>query len=211
MKHHPRLHAPQGVLDTIWGEALAMRILRYLCRASGAHTGRAIGQAVQLSHSAVHRALQPLTVREIVEAEPQGRAILYRLNEEHWLVKTGLRPLFDAELSFLPRLGEAIQRAAKVPLRSVILFGSVARGDARPDSDIDLLCLTMAPATRETAETQLLSAAPALRRQFGRPISCLVWSAAEFTRRSKSDDPLVRDILNTGDAIAGATLSQLIR
>jgi predicted nucleotidyltransferase len=211
MKNHPRLHAPQGVLDTIWGEALAMRILRYLCRASGAHTGRAIGQAVQLSHSAVHRALQPLTVREIVEAEPQGRAILYRLNEEHWLVQTGLRPLFDAELSFFPRLGEAIQRAAEVPLRSVILFGSVARGDARPDSDIDLLCLTMTPATRETAETHLLSAAPALRRQFGRRISCLVWSAAEFTRRSKSDDPLVRDILNTGDAIAGATLSQLIR
>ncbi len=211
MKRNPRLHAPQGVLDTIWGEALAMRILRYLCRAGGAHTGRAIGQAVQLSHSAVHRALEPLTVREIVDAEPQGRAILYRLNEEHWLVRTGLRPLFEAELGFFPRLGEAIQAAAKVPLRSVILFGSVARGDARPDSDIDLLSLTMTSDTQETGEAHLLAAAPSLRRQFGRPISCLVWSAGEFMRRFRADDPLVRDILNTGDTIAGATLSQLIR
>jgi predicted nucleotidyltransferase len=211
MKNHSRLHAPQGVLDAIWGEALAMRILRYLCRAGGEHTGRAIAQAVLLSHSAVHRALEPLTVREIVDAEPQGRAILYRLNEEHWLVRTALRPLFKAELGFFARLGEAIQTAAKVPLRSVILFGSVARGDARPDSDIDLLCLTMAPDTREIAEANLLAAVAALRRQFGRPITCLIWSAGEFTRRSRSEDPLVRDILNTGDAIAGATLSQLIR
>ncbi len=188
-----------------------MRILRYLCRIGGAHTGRAIGQALQLSHSAVHRALRPLTVRHIVDAEPQGRVILYRLNEEHWLVQTGLRPLFEAEIGFFPRLGAAVQTAAKVPLRSVILFGSLARGDAKPESDIDLLCLTRTFQTREAAEANLHAAAPALLRQFGRQIFCLVWSVPTFRRRHRSGDPLVREIMNTGDAIAGATLTQVIR
>lgn len=188
-----------------------MRILRYLCRVGGAHTGRAMGQALQLSHSAVQRALRPLTARQIVDAEPQGRAILYRLNDEHWLVRTGLRPLFEAEIGFFPRLGEAIQTAAKAPLRSVILFGSLARGDARPDSDIDLLCLTLTSGTREAAEANLHAAAPALQRQFGRRVSCLVWSTREFLRRYRSGDPLVREIMNSGDAIAGATLTQAIR
>ena len=211
MKRRTRIHPPQGALDAVWGEAPAMRILRYLIRVGGAHTGRAIGQALQLSHSAVHRALRPLTARQIVDAGPQGRAILYRLNEEHWLVQTGLRPLFEAEIGFFPRLGEAIQTAAKVPLRSVILFGSLARGDAQPDSDIDLLCLARISDTREAAEANLHAAAPALQRQFGRRISCLVWSTREFLRRYRSGDPLVREIMNTGDAIAGATLAQAIR
>ncbi len=211
MKRHSRIHPPQGVLDAVWGEAPAMRILRYLCRAGGAHTGRAIGQALQLSHSAVHRALRPLTARQIVDAEPQGRAILYRLNDEHWLVRTGLRPLFEAEIVFFTRLGEAIQAAARVPLRSVILFGSLARGDARLDSDIDLLCLTGTSDTQGTAETNLHAAAPALQRQFGRRISCLVWSTRGFLRRYRSGDSLVREIVNTGEAIAGVTLTQAIR
>jgi predicted nucleotidyltransferase len=152
-----------------------------------------------------------LTARQIVDAETQGRAILYRLNEVHWLVQTGLRPLFEAEIRFFPCLGEAIQTAAKVPLRSVILFGSLARGDARPESDIDLLCLAMTTDIRETAEANLHTAAPSLQRRFGRPISCLVWSTREFLRRYRSGDPLVREIMNTGDAIAGATLTHVLR
>jgi predicted nucleotidyltransferase len=211
MKPRTRLHAPQGALDAVWGEAPAMRILRYLCRVGGIHSGRAIGQALRLSHSAVHRALRPLTSRQIVDAESQGRAILYRLNEEHWLVQTGIRPLFEAESSFFPRLGEAVRTAAKVPLRSVILFGSLARGETRPESDIDLLCLAATSGTRETAEANLHAAAPSLQRQFGRPVSCLVWSTRQFQSRYRLGDPLVREILNTGDAIAGVTLAHAIR
>jgi predicted nucleotidyltransferase len=46
----------------------------------------------------------------------------------------------------------AVREAARLlrselPVSRVILFGSKARGDARPDSDIDLLILTSAPAT----------------------------------------------------------------
>lgn len=120
-------------------------------------------------------------------------------------------PLFEAEIDFIPRLGEAIEAAAKVPLRSVILFGSLARGDARPDSDIDLLYLAMTADIRKVAEANLHAAAPALQRQFGRRISCLVWSTREFLRRDLSGDPLAREIMNTGDAIVGATLTQAIR
>lgn len=38
---------------------------------------------------------------------------------------------------------------AELPVTHVILFGSKARGDARPDSDMDLLVLTSKPVTRE--------------------------------------------------------------
>ena len=38
---------------------------------------------------------------------------------------------------------------AELPVSRVILFGSKARGDAEPDSDIDLLVLTSCPVTTE--------------------------------------------------------------
>ena len=51
----------------------------------------------------------------------------------------------------MARCLEAMDRA--VPLRRVILFGSHARGEARPDSDVDL-CLVS-----DRAERQLATAA----------------------------------------------------
>ena len=51
------------------------------------------------------------------------------------------------ELSLTPTQRQAIQAAKKkigqrFPVRSFILFGSYARGDETPDSDIDLFVLT---------------------------------------------------------------------
>jgi predicted nucleotidyltransferase len=58
-----------------------------------------------------------------------------------------LIPLKDNEL-------RAIEAAAKVlrerlPVEQVILFGSKARGEDDPESDIDLLVLTKRPLTRD--------------------------------------------------------------
>ena len=67
-----------------------------------------------------------------------------------------MKTLLDApSLSTNERL--AITEAARVlkrelPVTRVILFGSKARGDSRPDSDIDLLVLTSEPPTRAIHE-----------------------------------------------------------
>lgn len=52
------------------------------------------------------------------------------------------------------RIRSAVQEAsarlkAELPVKKVILFGSQARGQAAPDSDIDLLVLTNCPITRD--------------------------------------------------------------
>jgi predicted nucleotidyltransferase len=51
------------------------------------------------------------------------------------------------------RIRSAVQEASnrlksELPVSRVILFGSQARGQAAPDSDIDLLILTTAPVTK---------------------------------------------------------------
>lgn len=200
-----------GILDEALGGTPHVRILRYLCRAGGEHTGRAIGRAVQISHPAAHRALRTLVGRAMVHAVKHGAAIAYRLNEDHWLVRTAIRPLFDAEAGFLAAVGEAVRKAAGVPVPSVILFGSVARGEAEAGSDIDLLCLTASAAAVAEAERNLSEGATALRLEFGRRFSVLVLPAVEFARRYRRRDRLAREIVETGWVIAGEPVSGVLR
>jgi len=134
----------------------------------------------------------------------------YRLNEDHWLVRTGIRPLFEAEAGFFAAVGDAVRKAAGVPVRSVILFGSVARGEADADSDIDLLCLTVSPAAAAEAERNLAEGVTGLRREFGRRFSFLVLPAAEFARRYRRRDRLAREIVETGWVIAGEALMEVL-
>jgi len=211
MRNHSQRASLGGILDEALGGTPHVRILRYLCGTGGEHTGRAIGRAVQLSHPAVHRALRTMAERGMVQAVQHGRAIAYRLNEDHWLVRTGIRPLFDAEGGFLATVGEAVRTAAGVPVRSVLLFGSMARAEADAASDIDLLCLTASSAAAAKAERSLAEAAAALRRQFGRRFSVVVLPAGEFARRYRRRDRLVREIVETGWVIAGDPLSEVLR
>jgi len=200
-----------AILDEVLGGSPHVKILRYLCRTGGEHTGRAIGRAIQVSHPAVHRALRTLAGRAMVQAVRHGPAIAYRLNEKHWLVRTGIRPLFNAEAAFFEAVGEAVRSAAGVPVRSVILFGSVARGEARVDSDIDLACLTMRAGDRVEAEQSLAECADRLRRQFGRRLSVVVLPAAEFARRYRGKERLAREVVEAGWVVAGEPLSKVLR
>src|SRR5712691_9893513 len=85
------------------------------------------------------------------------------------LLFENLPPSLAPQRETLARCLEAMNRA--LPLREVWLFGSHARGDARPDSDVDL-CLVA-----EGAERQLVAARQfrrAMRPLMGKPSFTLV-------------------------------------
>jgi DNA polymerase sigma len=67
------------------------------------------------------------------------------------LLLDNLPPTLASQRETLARCLQAMDRAA--PLRSVYLFGSHARGEARPDSDVDL-CLVADGATEQLKAAQ---------------------------------------------------------
>jgi predicted nucleotidyltransferase len=93
----------------------------------------------------------------------------------------------------------------------VLLFGSVAQGEASAESDMDLLCLTASAAAAPKAERSFADAAAVLHRRFGRRFSVLLLPAAEFARRYRRRDPLAREIVETGWVITGEPLSEILR
>ncbi len=55
------------------------------------------------------------------------------------------------QTELLQRIKELLQALYGPRFRSLVLYGSVARGEDGPDSDIDLLCLLQDPARNESS------------------------------------------------------------
>jgi uncharacterized protein len=79
--------------------------------------------------------------------------------------------------------------------KRVILFGSRARGDARPDSDIDLLVLVDddAPAERLARENRR-----AARRRYKRPVTLIACRERSFAARRGVPGSIAADIARDG-------------
>lgn len=90
---------------------------------------------------------------------------------------------------------EAVRRIASaagcaVDARCVILFGSRARGDHRPDSDVDLAVVTteteLGVQERHDLREQARAAAEAAAGERFRHIDLLIWTEAEYRAKKRS-------------------------
>jgi uncharacterized protein len=95
----------------------------------------------------------------------------------------------------LPEFVQALTTSCGTALLSVVLFGSWARGEARPDSDIDLLIVATDPPTARLDRFRLwhrvaLQVSPDLARQ----LAVIVFSAEE----AKRTRPFYLDLVHEG-------------
>ncbi|NEM91895.1 nucleotidyltransferase family protein [Galbitalea soli] len=91
------------------------------------------------SVSGVRLALQRLVAHGLATARPLGNAILFSANRDH-LLWPAIELAHSARESLYLHISNQLGGWDSPPL-SASVFGSVARGDSRPDSDIDLLLL----------------------------------------------------------------------
>jgi len=93
------------------------------------------------STGAVYPALIGLVEAGLIKSSKIGKSATYRLNSENPLSKK-IMEIFTAEKETLREAAEYFAlRLSKKQVVSVILFGSVARGETNEKSDIDLLII----------------------------------------------------------------------
>jgi predicted nucleotidyltransferase len=98
----------------------------------------------------------------------------------------------------LDELKERLSAAYGERLHAVVLFGSEARGDARPDSDIDVLVVleTLTGDYGEELERGLAAVYPVALR-LGRRVSVKPLAREGYER---GDSPLLREVRRSGVA-----------
>jgi predicted nucleotidyltransferase len=170
-------------------------VLAALLRTDTPLTGRQIHSLLSDDYSlwTIQEALKSLTKLGLVETQTIGRAGVHTINEEHASVAP-LRTLLDP----VAALRDAVSAVTDGDVQAVLLFGSIARGEATPDSDIDLAVIAP-PDWDNRVELE-----DSVRMHLGNDCDVLVLTEADFNRLAASGEPVVSDILRDGVALIGA-------
>lgn len=115
------------------------RLLEVLGRSGGELTQRQLARLAGISPSGAGPVLDRLDELGLVERRELGGSTLVQLVRESEAA-AAILALVDLHDAILGRLREQAQRLRPAPA-SLTLFGSFARGDARADSDLDVLAV----------------------------------------------------------------------
>ncbi len=173
-----------SVAEGVLGSTLKVRTLRVLRRYPGREfTTRELAREVGASDVGVGKAVDDLEAYDVVRRRHIGRSYTVRANPDSALLQAA-EPLFDREEKLGTRFRKAVQRwCAREGVEYAALFGSAARGELGPDSDVDLLVVSRSARALYDALPRL---AEETRRLVGRPLSPLVLSPEEFRRARAS-------------------------
>jgi predicted nucleotidyltransferase len=169
-------------------------VLSVLLRTGEPLTGRQIHGLVSDEHSlwSVQEALKALTGLGLVTSRTVGRAGVHQVNEAH----TSIAPL-RALLDPMAALRAAVSEVVGSDVDAVLLFGSIARGEATEASDVDLAVIAGAGWSRRVELEDIV------RARLGNECDVLVLTPAEFAERALEAEPVVADIVRDGVALVG--------
>lgn len=128
-------------LNNLLGTQANVRSLRELAATSPLSTVQ-LARATKLNLSGIRRTLDNLQATGILKSFP-GRDRFYALNLEH-PIAAALLALFDSERAWWDSIRSTLEECIRNDKRiaAAYVYGSVARGEDRPGSDIDLVLIT---------------------------------------------------------------------
>lgn len=155
-------------------------VLEVLARTTDPLTGRAVQRLVSrpASQAGVQKALDRLADTGLVRQTRAGRALLHRLNRDHVLAPAVIEIVGLAD-SIPDRIAEAVR--AQVPrVSKALLFGSVARREARTESDVDLLVIWPDATDEDTRWAGSLAIADRVEALTGNTCLPMVYTEEEY-------------------------------
>lgn len=160
---------------------------------------REAAREIDVDMKAVQHQLKRLEAMNIVSSAERGKIKEYRLNLTNsvtrffmTMAETFYTITFLAENFLVKKLFGQIEGRAE---GSLVLFGSLAKGQATRDSDVDLFIIS----DRKT-DTDPFKEAEDLR---GRRISTRVASAKQFLKGLQEDDPLMKEVVSNHVILKG--------
>jgi predicted nucleotidyltransferase len=177
-------------LTSILGSETNVRLLRELSRHGGQLSAPSLVARTGLGRTSVWVGLANLEEMGIVESAGMGRAVLYRIRTDHPL-RVPLDALFEAEEARFTEIGEVVRSAALQSgpgVLAVWIYGSVARGEDRPDSDLDIVVIAQ-PSKLDKVVDSVRDALRAPGERIGFSPSVVGVDTADVQRLSRERHP----------------------
>ena len=191
-------------------------VLRFLWKSRAEWSGREIARQTGLSAPACHQALKQLDARGLALFRRVSNVHLYKINSDNYLVKNVFIPLFQTEDELPGQVLKAINkflaaRTENKKILSAVIFGSMATGHERLNSDLDLLIVTQDVASATDLEDHIQDLRTLIYKQFSIPLSPYIQPLAEIKAKHKHKLPLILKILKEGQGIYGKDLKELLQ
>jgi predicted nucleotidyltransferase/DNA-binding transcriptional regulator YhcF (GntR family) len=146
-----------------------------------------LAEYIGTSPSSLQRELESLAKSGILTRRQDGRRTYFRADTAAPAFNE-LRELFSKTAGIVPVLEFELERFGE-KIRWAAIYGSVARGLERGNSDIDLLIVGSA------GMTELVPALRRLERRFGREVNVTRYSEGEFVSKRSGGDRFLNSVL----------------
>ena len=146
---------------------------------------RELGRRCDLHYSAAQREIALLEGLGLVEAEAVGRSKRYHLVPKAPMLAP-LRDLVRQAVGVVPLLRAVVDRE---DVELAFIYGSVAAGEDRPDSDVDVMVVGTAD------DTALTAALDDVARQTGRDITPVTYRPEEFRQGLHEGNSFLTSVL----------------
>jgi predicted nucleotidyltransferase len=195
-------------LEQVIGSKIAISILRTLVKYRGKiYTIRRLAEDADASHPEVSKTLGELEKFGIVQIQPVGRAHQVSLNKKSYVLTKIIEPILKAEENTLAEVISILKtHLGTKKIMSAAIFGSVAAGKEKDDSDIDVLVICN---DSDYAISAISDASKEISLKFQSKLSHIVFSESQL--RSKKNKALLQSILDNHIMIYGKELASMLK
>jgi predicted nucleotidyltransferase len=175
-------------LSAVFETPANVRVLRALARHGGELSAPMLAERSRLTRPSVLAALGQLAALGLVESVGSVRQRLHRIDKAHPLMPA-LSALFTTEAERFDAIIEAVRAAAaKAGVAAAWLYGSVSRGEDRPDSDLDL-AVVLSSGDVDAEKSALRAALRALEDEWRFSASVVALDLEDIRRLAQEGDP----------------------
>lgn len=193
-------------LEQVLGNKIGITLLRTMINYQGKiFTVRGLAEESKVTPNEAALTIHDLERFGIIKIQPVGRAYQLELNKKSYILNKIIEPIIESEKNTLAELLAILKKHLDTKkIITAVIFGSVASGQEKIDSDIDLLVVSN---DHDYSITQISEASEQIFSIFHGSISPIIFTEKEF--KSKQKESLIRSIIDNHVIICGKSIEIL--
>ena len=183
--------------EAILGSKVKIKVLLQLL-AENMYSERDLAERIGVSHTAVNKVMKELMAANLVKPLKVGNVNIWTVNKDSYAFKTIADAKSIVGLEYLAKnppleelKGEFSIFHTYPGVKNVVIFGSIAEGTEKPDSDIDIFILVEDRSVKKTVMEKISKLNEKFIRKYGNNLSVLAKTIKEYGKMNKN---LVKNI-----------------